>query len=48
MMIRCSTADIEGDVCKMTGDVTLKAVDLKKRGYYFIPIHRWKEKDDTE
>jgi hypothetical protein len=40
-MIRCDTSDIEGDVNELTGDVTLKAVDLKKRDFYMIPIKRW-------
>jgi len=41
MMIRCDTDDIEGDVNTITGDITLKAVDLKKRDFYFVPIKRW-------
>jgi hypothetical protein len=41
MMIRCDTADIEGDINTLTGDVTLKAIDLKKRDFYFVPVQRW-------
>ena len=41
MMIRCDTDDIEGDINTLTGDVTMKAIDLKKRDFYFVPVQRW-------
>ena len=47
MMIRCDSDDIEGDINTITGDVTMKAIDLRKRDFYFVPVKRWDDRPDV-